>query len=379
MAQRPSSFTKRIDKLAKNVNAAARQYGQSRATISLRLLSLYWHRGFRPGEALKIGLANPMIEQGALRACFTKSELMALQNELNPRELISTTEDKSVFASYCSARGIPAPTHFATLGRKTAETPDGSSLTTRESWLGSIAPQLPPAFVTKPALGVYGEGVKIWKREGTVFRDHKQRLYSAERLYEECCSDPKYDRYVAQSRLTNHRSLVELTGSSSLQTVRVVTLIDRDGKARCLYAEWKLVVGDNVTDNFCAGRNGNLAASVALADGAVGPAQAPASNEIGFRRLLCHPDTGAPIAGFRLPNWNLVIELALSAAKLFLPLRTIGWDIAITPDGPVIVEGNRWWDPPNDAVIGPPAPGLALHELITNGPMLRAPALQSAQ
>jgi hypothetical protein len=379
MAQHPSSFTKRIDKLAKNVNAAARQYGQSRVTIGLRLLSLYWHRGFRPGEALEIGLANPMIAQEALRACFTKSELMALQNELNPRELISTTEDKSVFASYCSARGIPVPTHFATLGRKTAEIRDGSSLTTRESWLGDIAPQLPPAFITKPALGVYGEGVKLWKREGAVFRDHKQRLYSAEALYEQCCSDPKYDRYVVQSRLTNHRSLVELTGSSSLQTVRVVTLIDEDGKARCLYAEWKLVVGDNVMDNFSAGRNGNLAASVALADGAVGPAQAPASNGIGFRQLRCHPDTGAPVAGFRLPNWNLVIELALSAAKLFLPLRTIGWDIGITPDGPVIVEGNRWWDPPNDAVIGPPAPGLALHELITNGPMLRAAALHGAQ
>jgi hypothetical protein len=379
MAQHPSSFTKRIDKLAKNMNAAARQYGQSRVTIGLRLLSLYWHRGFRPGEALEIGLANPMIAQEALRACFTKSELMALQNELNPRELISITEDKSVFASYCSARGIPAPTYFATLGRKTAEIPDGSSLTTRESWLGDIAPQLPPAFITKPALGVYGEGVKIWKREGPVFRDHKQRLYSAEALYEQCCSDPKYDRYVVQSRLINHRSLVELTGSSSLQTVRVVTLIDGDGKARCLYAEWKLVVGDNVTDNFSAGRSGNLAASVALADGSVGPAQAAASNGIGFRQFQFHPDTGAPVAGFRLPNWNLVIELALSAAKLFLPLRTIGWDIGITPDGPVIVEGNRWWDPPNDAVIGPPAPGLALHELITNGPMLRAAALQGAQ
>lgn len=379
MAQHPSSFTKRIDKLAKNVNVAARQYGQSRVTIGLRLLSLYWHRGFRPGEALEVGLANPTIGQEALRACFTKSELMALQDALNPRELISATEDKSVFASYCSARGIPAPKHFATLGRKTAEIPEGSSLTTRESWLSDIAPQLPPAFITKPALGVYGEGVKLWKREGAVFRDHKQRLSSAEALYEECCSDPKYDRYVVQSRLTNHQSLVELTGSSSLQTVRVVTLIEGDGKARCLYAEWKLVVGNNVTDNFSVGRNGNLVASVALADGAVGPAQAPATNGIGFRQLLCHPDTGAPVAGFRLPNWNLVIELALSAAKLFLPLRTIGWDIGITPDGPVIVEGNRWWDPPNDAVIGPPPPGLALHELITNGPMLRAAALHGAQ
>jgi hypothetical protein len=304
---------------------------------------------------------------------------MALQNQLNPQELISLTEDKSVFAAYCSARGIPVPTHFATLGRTTAEIPDGSTLTTREAWLREIVPQLPPTFITKPALGVYGEGVTLWTREGANFRDHKQRLHSAKALYEQCCSDPKYDRYVVQSRLSNHRSLVELTGSSSLQTVRLVTLIDADGKAKCLYAEWKLVVGDNVTDNFSAGRSGNLAASVALADGAVGPAQAQAPNGIGFRQLRCHPETGAPLQGFRLPDWDSVIELALRAAQLFLPLRTIGWDIGLTPDGPVIVEGNRWWDPPNDAVIGPPAPGLALHELVSNGPMLRAAALQCCQ
>ncbi|MBN9282025.1 MAG: hypothetical protein J0H37_07220, partial [Hyphomicrobium denitrificans] len=87
----------------------------------------------------------------------------------------------------------------------------------------------------------------------------------------------------------------------------------------------------------------------------------------------------AELEGFRLPDWTLVTELALRAARTFLPLRTIGWDIALTPDGPVIVEGNRWWDPPNDAVIGPPAPGLDLHELATNSQKLRTAARQVSQ
>jgi hypothetical protein len=30
-----------------------------------------------------------------------------------------------------------------------------------------------------------------------------------------------------------------------------------------------------------------------------------------------------------------------------LPLRAIGWDIAITPCGIKIVEGNIWWNPLN--------------------------------
>jgi hypothetical protein len=31
-----------------------------------------------------------------------------------------------------------------------------------------------------------------------------------------------------------------------------------------------------------------------------------------------------------------------------LPVRTIGWDIAITPNGPVILEANIWWGAPNE-------------------------------
>ena len=47
--------------------------------------------------------------------------------------------------------------------------------------------------------------------------------------------------------------------------------------------------------------------------------------------------------------YDLVEKLAEQAALQFLPLRTIGWDIAITPGGPSILEGNVWWDPLHNA------------------------------
>lgn len=377
MLQYRPSFLKRVVGLERKLSAAAARYGVSKAMIGLRLAALYRQRGFRPGEALAIGLADPAISKEALQGCFTKPELLALQDLLNPQELTHLTEDKDVFDTYCVARGIPVPAHLATLGRATS--PAVSRLTTRKEWLQDVVPLLPTHFITKPALGVYGEGVTLWTREGVSFRDHNQQLFSAQTLYDLCCSHSKYDRFVVQKRLTNHPSLVALTGSSSLQTVRLVTLVDAADKPKCLYAEWKLVLGDNVTDNFSSGRAGNLVASVALADGAVGQAQSPAEDNVGFRRLRIHPVTGAPLEGFRLPDWSRVRELALRCARLFLPLRTIGWDIGLTPEGPVIVEGNRWWDPPNEAVIGPPAPGLREHELVSNCSLLRAAAMRNRQ
>jgi hypothetical protein len=37
--------------------------------------------------------------------------------------------------------------------------------------------------------------------------------------------------------------------------------------------------------------------------------------------------------------------LVKDAAAKFFPIRTIGWDLAITPKGAVIVEGNSYYDP----------------------------------
>lgn len=39
--------------------------------------------------------------------------------------------------------------------------------------------------------------------------------------------------------------------------------------------------------------------------------------------------------------------MVTEAAHKFLPLMTIGWDVALSGEGPYIIEANVWWDPPN--------------------------------
>jgi hypothetical protein len=61
-----------------------------------------------------------------------------------------------------------------------------------------------------------------------------------------------------------------------------------------------------------------------------------------------HPKTGVPFNKFRLPFWSEVCSLVKETAIKLLPVRTIGWDVAITPNGPVILEANIWWSAPNE-------------------------------
>ena len=57
-----------------------------------------------------------------------------------------------------------------------------------------------------------------------------------------------------------------------------------------------------------------------------------------------HPQTGFVFEGAILPFWDELKELVGRAARALVPLRALGWDIAICPDGPRVVEANQHYD-----------------------------------
>jgi hypothetical protein len=65
--------------------------------------------------------------------------------------------------------------------------------------------------------------------------------------------------------------------------------------------------------------------------------------EAGSRELSRHPDTGSAISGEELPHWREILRLAIRAHNGFKEFAFLGWDIALSADGPVIVECNTNW------------------------------------
>jgi len=57
-----------------------------------------------------------------------------------------------------------------------------------------------------------------------------------------------------------------------------------------------------------------------------------------------HPVTGAPATGRILPAWPDIRVLAVGAHQVFSDRMLVGWDIALTPTGAVILEGNSYPD-----------------------------------
>ena len=90
-----------------------------------------------------------------------------------------------------------------------------------------------------------------------------------------------------------------------------------------------------------------MLAEIRVEQGTPEPAMVTAPGGRGARFFERHPVSGVEFGEFHIPRWSEILTLAKEAAVRFLPIRAIGWDIAITPDGIKIVEGNIWWNPLN--------------------------------
>ena len=119
---------------------------------------------------------------------------------------------------------------------------------------------------------------------------------------------------------------------NSVNTVRLVSVY-AFGKVNVLYAAMRMGGGEAVVDNFHAG------GVLALIDIETGVLNTEAIDLAG-KFYENHPVTGEKIVGFQIPYWQEVIRLIEKAGTVVEGVGYVGWDIAITENGPILIEGN---------------------------------------
>ena len=308
------------------------------------------------------GLLDLAVPEEAQAACIGTAGLRSLQERVNTPQRECLSEDKSLFYPYCSGLGLPVPALYAVLGQQAGYTPSRRALVGRQAWVAFLADDLPEHCVVKPAFGYLGFGVRVLRRVGGEFLDQDGRKLAPAALYDELAADRTFRTFVFQERLSPHPELVRLSGSPAVQTIRMVTYVE-DGEVECNHAFLRIVVGTNMVDNYRDGKTGNVTAYVDVRDGRLREGLGPSANGVVLTRLRHHPGTGVAFDGFRLPLWEEAKSLVEKAAILFLPMRCLGWDVALTPSGPVLVEANMWWDPSNLFGVDPSPPGPGLGPL----------------
>lgn len=338
-----SAITRKLGPETLRFVDAVRRYHANPVSTALRFWKLYRYRRFSPDEIHFQRLLDPALTEIELQRAVSKEELLAVQARLNPQSLHVRTEDKIHFHNFCHDNGLPVPDIFALYDQQASATPGSipqlRDLKDIEAFLGRTNAD---SFILKPVAGVNGEGVMRLDRHGAEWQDTHRTVFSAAQLLALMTRTP-YSRWIFQKVVRGHPALAELSNTSGLQTIRVVTVIDENGNAKILAARLRLICGDVAHDNFEFGKTGNVIAILNPQNGQIESAVGGAKDRYEIMPVTRHPMTARDLIGFQVPNWAAVCNLAIEAAGKFRPLRSIGWDVAVTPEAPCLIEGNVTW------------------------------------
>lgn len=175
--------------------------------------------------------------------------------------------------------------------------------------------------IVKPNDLSCGKGVRKIK----ISKDEKENI----KLFKELLNTKAF---LIEEVATQNKELSRLH-SSSINTIRVATVVSDYGVANVLSAVIRIGTGNSVVDNF---NNGGITAKVNEETGVI---ETVAINSKGtlFEK---HPDSKVTIKGFQIPNWDKIIALVLEASMVVKENRLVGWDVCLSEKGPILIEGN---------------------------------------
>ena len=119
----------------------------------------------------------------------------------------------------------------------------------------------------------------------------------------------------------------------SVNTMRIMTFND-NGKPRIIWLGLRVGNGVNSIDNFHAQ---GMAVNIDINSGKL------IGNAIDkdLNQYSVHPVTHTKFDGFQIPCFEEAKEMVLKASLESDKILVVGWDVAISDKGPVIIEGNR--------------------------------------
>lgn len=238
--------------------------------------------------------------------------------------------DKILFAQHLAGLGIPTPSvlFYQMNGRLFRQ--DGTE--TDEKACGILLDEHGKCFC-KPIFGHFGQGT-FAVRAGSMEDQHA--VFS------------RTDDYLVQPFLNQHPDVAKYH-RASVNCVRIASW-QEGGKVEFLATAFKMGSGGYHEDHVM---NGGLAVRVDPATGALFKA-ARFSPKFKVGPIHEHPDSGIRFEGQVLPLWKETLDVVTAAARAFPNTAAIGWDVAVTQDGPVVIEGNCHWGTSLFQLVGIP-------------------------
>lgn len=317
---------------AKIAPSVARACGRSVAGQFADLARLGLLHGVDPRSYYLMELYQPEragLADAVMTRAETKNGLIGhLHAAAGLPDCATEMTDKVLFGAICAATGVASAPILAH-----AENGAVAILAEPEAFDR-------PLFV-KDRAGRGGKHAARIDRDGAfVFRMNGAPLFGLGALMERLAERSGEGAFIVQPALDNHPEIASLA-TTSLIVFRVVTCLDASGEPQATHGVLRIIA--KFEPDWPRKPDSEWGADIDLATGRLGPLTGDKAYSCWIWRDA-HPVTGERIAGRTISGWPAIAAAACTAHGAFRGRALVGWDVAWTPDGPVILEGNSNMD-----------------------------------
>lgn len=243
----------------------------------------------------------------------------------------AATEDKWLCAKILQGTSVAVPESLAVIDKTGRNYPRTQKITTVDEFRKFALANRGKPFFGKENRGMVSFGAFL------VLEADSDRLHlkgegwiEYDKFMEKYVGDTSY---LIQRCQENHKFFEKYT--DSLATVRICILVADDG-IKVPFAVLKLPARDQIADSFW--RPGNLACNIDPTNGQI--LDARTKSHLGTQSFSKHPECDEDLVNEFLPEWDALLELVHECSLIFSPLRYQSMDVAITGEGPVLIEIN---------------------------------------
>ncbi len=154
-----------------------------------------------------------------------------------------------------------------------------------------------------------------------------EKIQDANSLYNSLIAKKQF---LVEDCIVQHHKMANIY-PNAVNTLRIVT-VTKNNKVNIMFRSIRMGNDSNVVDNF---NHGGLFTTI----DETGIIRKPAVDKKG-NIYTCHPFTNTNLIGFEIPLFKQAIEYVKTMAISIPEVGYVGWDIAITENGPVVVEAN---------------------------------------
>ena len=269
-----------------------------------------------------------------------------LHPTLNSSEWRVILDNKLLFNIYFRRFNLPVSNICGYYEHNVGFRFDGLPLNRPEHFRNLISELMPSSLVVKPVGGSQGKDILVFSN--IEYNTEEIKFNSVDRgrltldevlvcLHKETESK-KYAGFILEERI-NQVDLLNNLNTDSLNTVRLVTLMSNERQVTFPLAVLRVGRSGSAVDNIS---RGGLIIPLDIESGILS-GKGITYSRFGKGLHSSHPDSAVNFSGLLVPHWDEVKTLCCQAAMSFPFCRSVGWDVAVTDQGPILIEGNNFW------------------------------------